>query len=150
VDHRERLSDIIQMLEKALGECKVIFPVHPRTRGNMEKFGIRPARIIMVEPLSYFEFMYLVKQAKGVITDSGGITEETTVLGIPCITMRNTTERPETCDIGTNELVGTDLNDLKRAIEKLLNGKWKKGSIPELWDGKTAQRIVERFLELSI
>lgn len=150
VDQSERLRDIIQTLENSLGDCKVVFPVHPRTRGNMEKYGIQPNRITMVEPLSYFEFMYLVKNAKGVITDSGGITEETTVLGIPCITMRNSTERPETCDIGTNELVGTDLNDLKRAIEKLLNGNWKKGSIPELWDGKTAQRIVERFLELSI
>lgn len=99
----------------------------------------------MVDPLGYFEFNYLVDNAKGVITDSGGITEETTVMGIPCITMRNSTERPETVEIGTNELIGTDPGRLKVALQQLLAGDWKKGSIPPMWDGKTAERIVQWF-----
>jgi UDP-N-acetylglucosamine 2-epimerase (non-hydrolysing) len=89
-----------------------------------------------------------VKYAKAVITDSGGITEETTVMGIPCMTLRNNTERPETITTGTNELLGTDPKSIKPAFEKLLSGNWKKGSIPEKWDGKTADRIVEILLEL--
>ncbi len=99
--------------------------------------------------MSYLEFNYLVKHAKGVITDSGGITEETTVMGVPCMTLRTSTERPETCTIGTNELLGTEPAALKLALGKLFNGEWKKGSIPPLWDGKTAKRIVEVLLQLS-
>jgi len=142
VDHAEQMRSIFEVIEKSLSGSKVIFPVHPRTRKNMELFGIEPNNVIMADPMSYFEFNYLVKHAKGVVTDSGGITEETTVMGVPCITMRTSTERPETCDIGTNELVGTKPEDLAKALDKLQSGNWKTGSIPPMWDGKTAGRII--------
>jgi UDP-N-acetylglucosamine 2-epimerase (non-hydrolysing) len=103
----------------------------------------------MVEAQPYLEFNYLVKYAKAVITDSGGITEETTVMGIPCMTLRDSTERPETVSIGTNELVGTEPAALAPALNRLFAGKWKKGDIPEKWDGKTGERVVlqlERLL----
>lgn len=148
VDHQEQLTQIFNVIETVLEGSKVIFPVHPRTRKNMELFGIHPKNVLMVDPLSYFEFNYLVENAKGVITDSGGITEETTVMGVPCITMRNSTERPETCEIGTNELVGTKPEDLSAALVKLQSGNWKSGSIPPLWDGNTAKRIVEILTEI--
>ena len=93
-------------------------------------------------------FNYLVKNSKAVITDSGGITEEATVLGVPCMTLRDSTERPETCTIGTNELIGTDPVNIGPAFAKLFSGAWKKGSIPELWDGKTAGRIVSRIADI--
>jgi UDP-N-acetylglucosamine 2-epimerase (non-hydrolysing) len=93
------------------------------------------------------EFNYLVERAKCVVTDSGGITEETTVLGIPCMTLRDNTERPETVFIGTNELIGTNLKAIAPAIEVLFSGKWKKGGIPPLWDGKTGKRIVQIIIE---
>jgi UDP-N-acetylglucosamine 2-epimerase (non-hydrolysing) len=146
VDSKEQLTGIFVAVDSVLGDKKVIFPVHPRTRKNMEQFGIYPKSVILVDPMGYFEFNYLVKHAKGVITDSGGITEETTVMGIPCITMRNSTERPETVTIGTNELIGTDPEQLKVYLHKLLEGDWKVGSIPPLWDGKTAERIVDWFI----
>jgi UDP-N-acetylglucosamine 2-epimerase (non-hydrolysing) len=98
--------------------------------------------------MGYLEFNYLVERSKAVITDSGGITEETTVMGIPCITLRNNTERPETVTIGTNELIGTDPSAIRPAMEKLFEGKWKKGSVPELWDGRAAERIVGKLLEM--
>jgi len=102
--------------------------------------------LYLIEPLGYLEFNYLVERAKAVITDSGGITEETTVLGIPCMTLRDNTERPETITIGTNELIGTNPVAIINAMEKLFSGKWKKGTIPERWDGKSAERIVDILL----
>ncbi len=105
--------------------------------------GIGASNLHMIEPLGYLEFNYLVKYSKCVITDSGGITEETTFMGIPCITLRDNTERPETIAVGTNELIGTNPKEIKPYLQKLFAGKWKKGSIPELWDGKTSERIVE-------
>ena len=107
-----------------------------------------PTALHLVEPLGYLEFNYLVERSFVVITDSGGITEETTVMGIPCMTLRDNTERPETITIGTNELIGTDPKAIKPAMEKLFAGQWKKGSIPELWDGHTADRIVKILLEI--
>ena len=104
----------------------------------------------IVEPMGYLEFNYLVESAKAVITDSGGITEETTVLCIPCITLRNNTERPETISIGTNELIGTDPLAIRPALDKLFAGEWKKGGIPVLWDGKSAERIVNVLLDIEI
>jgi UDP-N-acetylglucosamine 2-epimerase (non-hydrolysing) len=96
-----------------------------------------------VDPQPYLEFNWLVKHAKAVITDSGGITEETTVMGVPCLTLRDNTERPETITTGTNELIGTDPAKLGPALERLFAGQWKKGAIPEKWDGGTGERIVE-------
>jgi len=105
--------------------------------------GINYINLFLIEPLSYLEFNYLVKYAKAVITDSGGITEETTVMKVPCITLRDNTERPETVLIGTNELIGTNPENLIPAMSKIFNNEWKKGNIPPLWDGKTGDRIVE-------
>ncbi len=103
-------------------------------------------RLHIISPLGYLEFNYFVEHAKAVITDSGGITEETTVMGVPCMTLRNNTERPETVEMGTNELLGTNPDAIKPALEKLFAGNWKKGTIPELWDGKAAERIVKHLI----
>lgn len=127
----------------------VIFPVHPRTQKNFSKLVNKPKNIVACDPLSYLEFIYLIKESKAVITDSGGVQEETTVLGIPCITLRNNTERPETVTVGTNEMVGDNFTALRDALKKLNEGKWKKGAIPVLWDGRTAERIVSHLLRLS-
>lgn len=120
----------------------VIFPVHPRTAKTLSNLKGLPENIHFVEPQPYLEFNYLVKNAKAVITDSGGITEECTVMNVPCMTLRDSTERPETVSMGTNELIGTDSEKLKPALDKLFLGKWKSGSIPDKWDGKTGDRIV--------
>jgi UDP-N-acetylglucosamine 2-epimerase (non-hydrolysing) len=148
VDNADQLKNLLNVLEKGTEQLPVIFPVHPRTRNNLEKFGIQLHHVKMVDPLGYLEFNYLVQHAKGVITDSGGITEETTVMAIPCMTLRNSTERPETCTIGTNELLGADPSALQKALQKLFSGEWKKGAIPPLWDGKAAERIVFHLVEL--
>ena len=102
----------------------------------------------LVDPLGYREFNFLVKHAKGVITDSGGITEEATVMGVPCLTLRDNTERPETVAVGTNELIGTDPAKIPPALERLMRGEWKRGGIPDRWDGRAAERIVEALERL--
>ena len=147
--HRPANVDAIDSFEKMLrtiGErtqgLPVIFPVHPRTAKTLADLKGLPNNIYFVEPQPYLEFNYLVKNAKAVITDSGGITEECTVMNVPCMTLRDSTERPETVTIGTNELIGTDPKKLKPALEKLFEGKWKSGKIPEKWDGKTGDRII--------
>lgn len=142
VDQEHQLKLLIDEIVALSQGLPIVFPVHPRTAQILTKIGISASNMHLIDPLSYLEFNYLVKHAKAVITDSGGITEETTVMGVPCMTLRDNTERPETCEIGTNELLGTDPSALKPAMEKLFNKKWKKGAIPELWDGKTARRIV--------
>ena len=128
----------------------IIFPVHPRTAKQLEILRITYPNLHILEPLGYLEFNYLVERAKAVITDSGGITEETTVMNIPCMTLRDNTERPETIDIGTNELLGVNPKAIGSAMEKLFSGNWKKGTIPQLWDGKTAERIVQHLLNLEL
>jgi len=148
VDGELKLKDLLNTIIEGARNLKIIFPVHPRTKKNLESLGIESPNLVMVEPMSYLEFNYLVKHAKAVITDSGGITEETTVMGVPCITLRNNTERPETVEMGTNELIGTDPKNLPAAFEKLFSGNWKKGSIPELWDGKTSSRIVDTLSKI--
>ena len=122
--------------------------MHPRTAKIYNELGISAQNLFIVDPLGYHEFNYLVERAKGVITDSGGFTEETTVMGVPCITLRDNTERPETVSIGTNELIGSDPKFIKPTLEKLFTGNWKKGEIPELWDGKAAERIVEKLINV--
>jgi UDP-N-acetylglucosamine 2-epimerase (non-hydrolysing) len=148
VDEANKLNELLIEITSNSKGLPVIFPVHPRTRKQLDSLGTQYPNLILTDPLGYLEFNYLVKNARAVITDSGGITEETTVLGIPCMTLRDSTERPETCTIGTNELLGTNPNVIKPAMEKLFNGEWKKGAIPELWDGKTSERIVKHLIEL--
>jgi UDP-N-acetylglucosamine 2-epimerase (non-hydrolysing) len=149
VDEEKNLAELIEQILDHSGDKLIVFPVHPRTAKNLAKTGIRNERLLMIEPLGYLEFNYLVERSFAVITDSGGITEETTVMGIPCMTLRNSTERPETISIGTNELLGTDPRAIRPAMEKLFSGEWKTGGIPELWDGKTAERIVDILLTLG-
>ena len=120
----------------------LIFPVHPRTEKILKNLGVEHPRLHLINPMGYLEFNYLVERSFAVITDSGGITEETTVLGVPCLTLRDNTERPETVSIGTNELIGTSSKNIAPAMKILFNGQWKKGSIPDLWDGKCSERIV--------
>ena len=149
VDKEGKLKLLIDEIIKHSKNIPLIFPVHPRTAKILQTLGIKHNRLHTIEPLGYLEFNYLVENAKVVITDSGGITEETTVMGIPCMTLRDNTERPETVTIGTNELIGTDPRGIKPAMETLFAGNWKKGTIPELWDGKTAERIVSVLLKLK-
>lgn len=149
VDDPAHLSAIINAVMKGAQGLPVIFPVHPRTSKIMQHAGMQlPSNLLLAEPMSYLQFNFLVKNAKGVITDSGGITEETTVMGIPCITLRASTERPETVTVGTNELIGTDPAAIAPQLERIMKGEWKKGAIPELWDGQTAPRIVQVLSDL--
>ena len=126
----------------------VVFPVHPRTAKSVAAIGGAPEGILLVEPQPYLEFIHLVKHSGGVITDSGGITEETTVMAVPCMTLRDSTERPETVTMGTNELIGTDPAAIPPAMARLMDGKWKSGAIPPLWDGRTGERIVAHLVKL--
>jgi UDP-N-acetylglucosamine 2-epimerase (non-hydrolysing) len=148
VDQEQELKHLIDEIIGNSQGLPIVFPVHPRTANILSRIGVEAPNLHMVEPLSYLEFNFLVKYAKAVITDSGGITEETTVMGVPCMTLRDNTERPETISMGTNELLGTNPQALKPALDKLFKGEWKKGSIPELWDGKTAERIVDHLVEI--
>lgn len=147
VDQESKFSSLIQKIVENARGLPVIFPVHPRTAKMLEHLGGAFENLVTVEPLGYFEFNYLVERAKAVITDSGGITEETTVLGVPCMTLRDNTERPETVTIGTNELIGTNPGAIAPAMKILFAGEWKKGKIPELWDGKTGDRIVNVLID---
>jgi len=143
VDEEEKLKELMDEIVNNSQNLPLVFPVHPRTAKILSNVGVSHPRLHMVEPLSYLEFNYLVERAKAVVTDSGGITEETTVMGVPCMTLRDNTERPETITLGTNELLGTDPKAIKPAMEKLFAGTWKKGDVIPLWDGKTAERIVD-------
>lgn len=145
VDASGPFASLLSTIGEVARGMPVIFPVHPRTAKTLREVQAMPANVVLVDPQPYLEFNYLVKHAKAVITDSGGITEETTVMGVPCLTLRNSTERPETVSIGTNELIGTDPAHLCPAMDRLFAGKWKRGTIPEKWDGHAAVRIVEHL-----
>jgi len=148
VDSVAILRRVLHAISEGVQNMPVVFPVHPRTRKQLQDFEGEIRNIHCVEPQGYREFNYLAKFAKGVITDSGGITEETTVMGVPCLTLRASTERPETVTIGTNELIGTDPAALAPALERVLAGEWKRGAIPEKWDGRAAERIVAELERL--
>lgn len=150
VDGEHQLLHMLHAIAEGTGGLPVVFPVHPRTAKSLRELEGQIPGMHYVDPQGYLEFNYLVKHARGVITDSGGITEETTVMGVPCLTLRDNTERPETVSIGTNELIGTNPAALGPALARLLAGQWKKGAVPEKWDGQAAVRIVaelERLLE---
>jgi len=148
VDIKVYLAKLVKFLNNIAEKKKVVFPIHPRTKKNMKKFGFTfNDNVISIEPAGYIDFLTLLKNALLVITDSGGIQEETTYLGVQCITVRDNTERPSTVEIGTNQLIGTDLNKVEIAANEILSGKVKEGNIPELWDGKTAGRIVDIIME---
>lgn len=147
VDEEASLQKLLLGIDALAKDKKVIFPVHPRTKAILQNSKLDFKNIIYVEPQGYLNFMYLIKNSFAVITDSGGISEETTVLKIPCFTMRTTTERPETQTIGTNTLVGISIENLEKEFRKFLEKGPRKSGIPELWDGKASERIVEILLQ---
>ncbi len=149
VDATSNFERLLRTVGAGTRGLPAMFPVHPRSRKTLEQIDGLPNNIRFVDPQPYLEFNYLVRHAKAVVTDSGGVTEETTVMGVPCMTLRDSTERPETVTVGTNEILGTDPAALVAALDRLFNEGWKKGGIPERWDGKSAERIVvtlERIL----
>ncbi len=148
VDEEQMLKLLISTIVHNSKGLPIIFPVHPRTRQVLDRLEVNYPNLYLTEPLGYLEFNYLVQHAKGVLTDSGGITEETTVMHVPCITLRDSTERPETCEIGTNRLVGKNEKLLAEALEDILNGNWPYGEVPDLWDGHAASRIVSQLIKL--
>lgn len=150
VDASDGFARLLDAIAAGTRGLPVVFPVHPRTAKTLRALPGLPGSLKLVDPQPYLEFNWLVKHAKAVITDSGGITEETTVLGVPCLTLRDSTERPETITIGTNELIGTDPAKLKPALDRLFAGEWKRGGIPERWDGHAAERIVAALEQLLV
>ncbi|MBU2554288.1 MAG: UDP-N-acetylglucosamine 2-epimerase (non-hydrolyzing) [Bacteroidetes bacterium] len=148
VDSDENLTQIITTLVKLAKEKQVIFPVHPRTKAHLDRLNLTdnlPPELILLEPIGYIDFLHLTKYASVVITDSGGIQEETTFLGVQCLTVRNSTERPITVDMGTNQLLGQDYDLVYSEAMNTLSGHIKTGKTPPLWDGKTAERIANEI-----
>ena len=156
VDEEIHLKELMEQIITNVHGLPIIFPIHPRTAkifyglwGDENALKELFPNLHIVPPMGYLEFNYLVQRAKAVVTDSGGITEETTIMKVPCITLRDNTERPETCTIGTNELIGTNPQAVKPALDKLFAGEWKKGDIPPLWDGHTAERIIQILYNIN-
>jgi UDP-N-acetylglucosamine 2-epimerase (non-hydrolysing) len=154
VDNKESLNSILNALNIIQKDYKLVFPVHPRTLKKIKEFSLEDKingmeNVIITSPLGYYDFSRLTRDSKFVLTDSGGIQEETTVYGIPCITLRDNTERPITVELGTNELAGNKMNDILLLYNKIKSGTWKKGRIPKYWDGKTSLRIV-RVIEKTM
>ncbi|HLC60546.1 MAG TPA: UDP-N-acetylglucosamine 2-epimerase (non-hydrolyzing) [Candidatus Nanoarchaeia archaeon] len=153
VDSESGLRKILSIIEKLQDEIKIVFPVHPRTRKNIEAFGLNKKiysmkNLVVTEPLGYLDFLQLMDKSKLVLTDSGGIQDETTILGVPCITLRENTERPVTLEEGTNLLVSTDAAKVIKKSLEVINNKIKlKGRIPKFWDGNAAKRIVKIILK---
>lgn len=160
VDHKDDLSRLLTAINEIAKDVPVIFPCHPRTRKQIDSFDLNflfkqandyskefISGLYLMEPLGYNDFLYLWKDAAAILTDSGGLQEETTALKIPCITIRENTERPITVEVGTNVLVGQDMDQLKIEVSRILTGDIKNGSIPPLWDGKASERIVDIILK---
>ncbi|WP_057940428.1 non-hydrolyzing UDP-N-acetylglucosamine 2-epimerase [Algoriphagus resistens] len=148
VDQEQSLKAMVDAIVAGTEGLPIIFPVHPRTAKNLQNIGIKTGNLHMIDPLGYLEFNFLVRNAKGIITDSGGITEEASVMNVPCITLRDNTERAETIHLGTNELIGTDPQNLAPALAKLMKGDWKEYQGIPLWDGKTSERIIDTILKI--
>lgn len=148
VDDPSRLRLLFQILTELSRQVSVIFPVHPRTRARLADLGLSPdgSGLQLVEPLGYLEFIALQRDAKVVVTDSGGVQEETTYLGVPCITVRPNTERPVTVEVGTNVLAGDDLGSVLAAIKAALTGRAKRGSVPAFWDGQAGTRLAQHVV----
>ena len=151
VDDPTLLRGILTALGDVAQELPIVFPAHPRTQARMREFGIAaPANVRLLEPMGYVDFLRLWSNARLVLTDSGGLQEETTALGIPCLTLRENTERPITVEQGTNEVVGSDPERIKSAVRSILRGERTRARrIPELWDGRAAERIVDALLARS-
>ncbi|HZX95144.1 MAG TPA: UDP-N-acetylglucosamine 2-epimerase (non-hydrolyzing) [Myxococcales bacterium] len=145
VDDPEALARLLSALQEVSARVPVVFPIHPRTRSRLPA-GFEARGLKLVEPLGYLDFLALVAEARLVMTDSGGIQEETTALGVPCLTLRENTERPVTVEVGTNQLVGTDPRKAVAAAREVLEGRGKQGRIPELWDGRAAARIADTLI----
>lgn len=145
VDHAETLRDLLGVLGEVASSLPLIFALHPRTRGNVERFGlmdmVNPDRMVLLPPQGYLEMLGLMASAAVVLTDSGGLQEETTALGVPCLTLRENTERPITVEQGTNILVGRDRTAILTGVQEILAGRGKRGRVPEYWDGHAAERI---------
>lgn len=150
VDEEEKLKAFMDTLIATTDPLPLVFPVHPRTAKILTNLGIEHPHLHKIQPLGYLEFNYLVQHAKAVVTDSGGITEEASIMNVPCMTLRDNTERPETIELGTNELIGTNPEAIKPAMEKLFSGHWKTTRQIPFWDGKTAERIVNIMLNLEL
>jgi len=157
VDQRDTLAGLLEVLADVACRLPVVFPIHPRTRQRIESFGLghlldgqlyQRRGLKALPPLGYLEFLALTSQAKVVITDSGGLQEESTALGIPCLTVRPNTERPITVSEGTSTLVGNDPAKLRRSLEDVLAGRYKTGRCPDLWDGKAAERIASVLVNM--
>ena len=146
VDTREALTPVWGALSEVARQLPILFPVHPRTRARIASFGLPGNGIAMIDPVGYLDMLYAVKGAAIVLTDSGGLQEETTALGVHCVTIRENTERPVTVDLGTNYLAGTDPAAILAASAEILSGRGKIGTVPPLWDGHAAERIADILL----
>ena len=152
VDNSITFGRILDALEVIQNDMPIIFPIHPRTRRNVASFHLgnrleELPNLRLIDPLGYLDFLKLMISARLVLTDSGGIQEETTILKVPCLTLRENTERPITAEIGSNQIVGTDPDKISQAYRQAINGSWREPQIPPLWDGCAAERIVKTLLE---
>jgi UDP-N-acetylglucosamine 2-epimerase (non-hydrolysing) len=151
VDHRDALEPLLAAMRDVSARLPLLFALHPRTRAKIAHFGLEEEisgrRIVVLPPQGYLEMLGLMSEATLVLTDSGGIQEETTALGIPCLTLRENTERPITVEQGTNTVVGRNPEAISSAVDEILAGKGKRGRVPELWDGRTAERIAAHLAE---
>jgi len=152
VDDRQHLSNLLEMFGKLAEQLPVVFPIHPRTRKMISEFGLKHdfAGLQLVEPIGYLDFLAMQEGARLVLTDSGGIQEETTILEVPCLTLRNNTERPVTVTSGTNRIVGQDIAVIRQACEEVLSQPKPAGRVPELWDGHAAERIVTELVDFLV
>lgn len=153
VDFEDGLKKLIHLFEIIGNTKKIVFPIHPRTVNNLKKFGLhnqieKNKNLVITDPLDYFAFQKLIKYCAYIITDSGGIQEESTFLRVPCLTLRNNTERPVTCSTGTNTLVPFNIEEIESYIRQIENKSYKKGTIPELWDGHATERIFAALSKL--